>query len=345
MSENFRSKEVPQESNMDLPKNLQKPTVQESDAASNLESEESGRVEDALSAKTTRRRFLRKIAVGGAVVLGGGGVVVREILKKTEGQDVKQQERGVSDYIEANKESVADALSRLVKDSRFVLVGEAHLEECESLRREVISALAKLQKEGLTHIALEAPSVNQEIIDSADYSDPNIKKILQQRHVAGSGWLEGNYDILIAAKKLGLKVALIDYDDGRPDSERDNANWQNLRDGRMIKTINGQIDEESKMLIFIGSAHVHKKEVTSYDDGKVKCLGMRLVEQYGEQSVKSVRYVNRRANFDNLPAFMSKTPTPESISKGKEEVLVIPDDGPVKGDVRVSAADYIVAII
>lgn len=79
--------------------------------------------------------------------------------------------------------------------------------------------------------------------------------------------------------------------------------------------------------------------------GKIKPLGMRLVEQYGNTAVKSIRYVGRTGNFDALPAFMSKSPTPENISTGNQEVVVIPDDGPVKGDARVSAADFIITVI
>lgn len=142
-------------------------------------------------------------------------------------RELSAQEREVLSYIESYKRQVSDALSELQKDSRFVLVGEAHLSDSEPVREAVATALARLQQEGLTHVALEANSTNQEIIDSLDYSDPDIKKNLKQKRVAGVGWGEGNFDILIQAKRLGLKVVLIDYDDGRPDAQRDNAQWQN----------------------------------------------------------------------------------------------------------------------
>lgn len=138
---------------------------------------------------------------------------------------------------------------------------------------------------------------------------------------------------------------LIDYDDGRPDSEKDNAKWQNLRDSKMLDSLNSQIDEKSKVLIFIGSDHVHKRSVKSYSDGEVRPLGMRLVEQYGDEQVKSIRYVGRRTSFDGLPSFISQTPTPERISTGQAEVVILPDEGPVKGDPRVSAADFIVTVL
>lgn len=260
-------------------------------------------------------------------------------------RELSPQEREVLDFIESHKQPVTEALTQLIKGNRFVLVGEAHLEESEPVRREIAIALARLQQEGLTHIALEANFANQGIIDELDFSDPRINEILKEKRIAGVGWGEGNYDILTMAKRLGLKIVLIDYDDGRPDSTRDNAKWQNLRDSRMAETINGQIDDKAKVLIFIGSDHVHQREVQGYNDGKVKRLGARLVKQYGSETVKSVRYVGNTGRFDNLLGFMPKTPSPENISSGKKEVVVIPDQGPVKGDERVSAADYIITVI
>jgi hypothetical protein len=84
--------------------------------------------------------------------------------------------------------------------------------------------------------------------------------------------------------------------------------------------------------------------VQSFYDGEVKPIGARLVEKHGKEAVASVRYVGRTCHFDNLPGFMSKTPAPKDISRG-EEVVIIPDSGPVKGDERVSAADYIITVI
>jgi hypothetical protein len=262
--------------------------------------------------------------------------------KKTE---LTEAERTCQEFVEQNKKQVSEALSRLFENNKFVLVGESHLSESEPLRHEIVKALGELQKEGLTHIALEVNSSSQAIVDNLDFTDPQIRQILKERKVAGIGWGEGNMDILIASKLLGLNVVLIDHDDGRPDSMRDNAQWQNQRDERMVETLRSQIAEDSKVLVFIGSSHVHKQMVEGYSDGKIKRLGMRLVEEYSQERVASVRYVGRSKSFDNLPGFMSKTPSPDKISRGKNEVVIIPDQGPVKGDDRVSAADYIITVV
>jgi len=265
-----------------------------------------------------------------------GDVLEREPLEK---------EVEVSNFIEASKRSVPEALSGMIKDSRFVLVGEMHTGECEPVRHDVVNSLARLQREGLTHVALELKSDHQRIIDSLDYSDPDIKKVLDGKNIRPILWSDGNWDILIEAKRLGLKVVLLDYDDGRPESEHENSRWQNLRDSKMEEVLSGQIDEESKTLILIGNDHVQKKELGTYEDGKTKRLGMRLSEKYGGDTVKSIRHVSEEGAFDGLWSFMTDSPTPKSISKGNKEAIIIPDDGPVKGDPRVTGADYIVAIV
>lgn len=268
--------------------------------------------------------------------------------ESSKGREPSEKVKEILEYIERHKKYVGDSLSELLKESRFILVGESHAPTADPLREEVASSLARLRSEGLTHVALEANSAYQRIIDSLNLSefnsDSDIIETLRQKHV-GLGWSDSNFHILIEAKKLGLKVLLIDYDDGRPYTERDNASYQNLRDEKMFETINSQIDGNAKVLIFIGNAHVHKKEVRGYRDGKVKPLAMRLVEKYGDGEVKSIRYVGENEHFDGLPEFMSQTPTPQEIPASHVETIIIPDQGSVKGDPRVCATDFIVTTV
>lgn len=259
--------------------------------------------------------------------------------------ELTQTERTCQEFVEKNNEPVADALSRLLQSKRFILVGESHADESEPIRYAVAHALEKLKEGGLTHIALEAVSSNQSIVDSLDFTNPQIRETLKEQKVGGSEWSEGNFEILITAKLLGLKVVLINHNDGRSHSMRDNARWQNERDARMLETIQQHTDDKSKVLVFIGSDHVHKKPVKAYADGEIISLGMRLSEEFGDENTTSIRYVGESGNFDNLLSHESHTPTPQKISKGENRVVVIPDEGPVKGDSRVSAADYIITII
>ena len=141
MSENFRSKEAPQEPNMDLPKNLQKPTVQEFGAESSLEGEKSARVEDNSPAKITRRHFLHKAAViGGAVVLGG--VVGGEILKKTGGEGKIENKNEIKPQ-ESNKGSRLEALKKPedLPEDHFLKLPKEKLQEMKRLQWERVKGL------------------------------------------------------------------------------------------------------------------------------------------------------------------------------------------------------------
>ena len=267
---------------------------------------------------------------------------LKEYILKQFSNELNEEEKKTKNFIESKKKNVSDALIKIIKEKKFILIGERHLSDCEPIRNEVAASLAGLKKEGLTHIALESESKNQLFIDSLDYSNSKILEALKEGKIS-NGWEDGNYNVLIEAKRLGLQVVLIDYDDGREDKDRDNAKWQNARDNHMGETINSQIDNNSKMLVFIGSGHVHKKEVEGYADGKTKRLGM-LLEEENPDAVASIRFVGRGSQFDGLP-FMSKTPSPDKLFPKGGNVVILPDEGPIKGDPRVSAADYIITEI
>lgn len=275
--------------------------------------------------------------------MGGPSPEEMGIKPEQTASDAERELEKYQEFVEANKQTVSEALTSLVRDKQFVLVGEHHLNESEPIREEIVVALVKLQQEGLTHIALEASASKQGAIDSLDFRDPKIKQILQEHKLGGVGWGEGNFDILIMAKRLGIKVILIDHDEGRPASEK--AQWENKRDAKMMATIQSQIDDKSKVLVFIGSDHVHKRSVEAFQDGRVTRLGARLSEQYGSDTVSSIRHIMQGENFDGLITRMSKTPKPKTISKGKNEVVVLPDSGPIMGDERVTATDYLITII
>lgn len=271
-------------------------------------------------------------------------------------RELSMHEREIQVFIESHKQPVTEVLTELIRNNRFVLVGESHLGECEPIRKSVADALPRLQQEGLTHVALEANSANQVIVDELNYDDPKIKEVLRAKRIVPVGWREGNLDILVTAKKLGLKVVLINYNDNRPDAERDDEWWQNYRELEMLKRISQNMDGESKMLIFIGNDHVHKSVIKNIQDkatlnglgriitfrdvaeytmdidmegtGRVAPLGMRLTHRFGEENVSSIRYVPHLV--------------PKDVLIPNHEVVIIPDQGPVKGDSRISRADYII---
>ena len=85
-----------------------------------------------------------------------------------------------------------------------------------------------------------------------------------------------------------------------------------------------------------------------------KRLGARLSDLYGEDQVKTVRFVNGPSRFDGiffdgyyyqLKQQLPRAVSPKDITTDGEEVVIIPDEGPIKGDERFTAADYIITII
>lgn len=233
-------------------------------------------------------------------------------------------------YIEAHRMPVGEGLCAMVQRSRFVLVGEAHLPDVEPIRADVAAALPSMQRAGLTHVALEADASQQQLVDSLDYSDPNVMDTLKGL-LGVAGWFEGNFQILVQAKRLGLRVVLIDGQDGRPKSKQNSALYQNDRDAQMTATLLGAMGEHDRALVFIGNRHVHKRETESYMDGRVKRIGARLAEIFGNEQVCSVRYVGATGHFDDLLDFMSQSPTPADVAT-RHEPTILPDDGAVKGD-------------
>jgi len=266
-------------------------------------------------------------------------------------KEYSPKEVEVINWIKQNKKTPSEIFEKLIKSKRVILVGESHLNEHEPIRDAVAASLLELQENGLTHVALEMDSRKQAHIDSLNYSLPNIRKDLEK--IAPAGWGDGNIDILIMAKQLGLKVLLINYDDDRPDLKKNDAHYQNRRDEHMTDIITSSMDQNSKCLVFIGSRHVHKsiveKERVISEKGKhlgVKRLGARLSEYFGNQNIASIRALNRTSNFDGLLGFMSNTPTVEDVSRrGIGEVVVLPDGGPIKGDSRVTDSDFVITTI
>lgn len=254
------------------------------------------------------------------------------------------EEINIIEFIRKNKKNPTDIFRQLIKDKKIILVGEYHLKESEPIKDSVASSLLELQEQGLTHIGLEMDSRFQSQIDKLDYFSPNIKDQLKQ--FTPIGYTDGNLNVLVMAKQLGLNVVLVNYDDDRPESQKNNANYQNKRDEHMTNLLMGSLDKKSKCLVLIGSRHVHKSIVENVADGPIKRLGTRLSEKFGNDQVVSIRALNHSSHFDGLLSFTSKTPSVEDISPKEEgEVVVLPDSGPIKGNPRVTKSDFIITTI
>ena len=168
------------------------------------------------------------------------------------------------EFVEQHKMSVEDGLSRLVDGHTFVLVGENHsnVPEANMAREAVATSLEKLKEHGLTHVVVEADRQYQKETDDLDSNDPDSKTKLD-KITPGGFWNEGNDEIILEAKRLGLRVVFADHtneelrqsgDDsyaGRLHSERDKKIYGTLQEELTL-------DPEAKTLIYFGDAHIQQ---------------------------------------------------------------------------------------
>jgi hypothetical protein len=89
-----------------------------------------------------------------------------------------------------------------------------------------------------------------------------------------------------------------------------------------------------KVLIYCDNNHVQKRIVDRA--GPVKRLGMHLAEQFGDDVVKSVRFLYKDCTFNGLGLAV------KDVLPHLNDVIILPDDGPIKGDTQVTATDYVV---
>lgn len=282
-----------------------------------------------------------------------------DVRKKVEGDQIKleeirrklglegQTEQGVllsekenesRNFIESNQQTVLATLTQLIKEKKFILVGEIHSSECAQLGAEVAKTLSSLKREGLTHVALETDSMFQGTIDSANYSgnDFEIMRDLKSNGV-GNGWEDYHFNILITAKRLGIKIVLIDYHDLTEADTTDYAKYvqvQNERDAHMTETLSANLDEKSKVLVYIGTDHVERIE-----GGDVKRLYSHLSERYGKDQISSIRHVGQDDSFDCT----HDGSTPNQIYSRKLGItpVIVPDTGPFKGNRNTDFINFI----
>jgi hypothetical protein len=248
-------------------------------------------------------------------------------------------------YILSNLKYPADFLPQLLKTKKVILVGEHHFSESEPVRQSIKNSLSRMKKAGLTHVLLERSSSYQKIIDQLDFNRPDIAQELDRLKVLPVGWGKGDIDILVETKRLGLSVFFIDS--SKDGDDQHSAAYENMRDAHMMDIIRPQLGNNSKILIFIGNAHVQKKivEAEGRMSAPIERIGSRLAREIGAEAVCSIREVLPEEQFDSLLDFMSTSVHPMDIKTGLNKTVILPDAGPLKGDPRVSAADYIITEI
>lgn len=243
-------------------------------------------------------------------------------------------------FIRENRKSVCDGLKEIVSKHKFTLIGEVHVNERDPVRKEIASTLKELKEKGLTHVGLEISSDEEERLDALDYtkSDEYLKKEIRAPYMC---------DVLIAAKRNGLKVVYMDKPMPAGISDRDygrlsdNGTYQNSRDKHMFDLLTNSMGKKDKALVYIGSKHVHENYTEKNKDGiKINRIGTLLSKKYGGDEVGSIRSVLFESSFDGL--IVSKKKSLRDVMPGHKGFMILPDKGPIKGDPRVTGTDYMI---
>lgn len=262
----------------------------------------------------------------------------------------------IKEYILEHKMSINDGLISALEGRQFLLVGEYHTNNLNDIRLEIVKSLPLLKEKGLTHIGLELRNEIQEVIDSLDYTSPTIKDDL----LSIPNMYENIIDILIQSKLLGLKVVCLDDGDSvdklyrvwdlNPNDYRffNTKKYEKLRnlegkidsrrDISMFSTIHNKISEINKMLIFIGNNHVHKKCVEVIGNKPIVRIGTLLTDNYGNDKVACIRYCKLS---DSIRGTKNDALRYQNFLSNNQIPIMLPDSGPLEGDFRYYAADYL----
>jgi hypothetical protein len=219
--------------------------------------------------------------------------------------------------------SLKEGLINAVKQGKYILIGEDHSPCVESIRWEIKDTLKLLKKIGVTRMAFEIDYIHQPLLQTLDFNSLFILSDLKRE--ISNRIPEGNYRMLVEAKKIGMQVLFID-DHSLFNSEADHYQRQQRRDDTMFKIIENTKDA-GKTLIYIGSSHVYQNCTEKFEQGQIHRIGEQLYNRHGN-SVVSIRYVSSI----NAP-FMPD-------EKGVFSPYIMPAVGPLPIDDLIKKTDY-----
>lgn len=260
----------------------------------------------------------------------------------------------IIDEIKREGHEMGDILPSLVESSKYVLVGENHSIVYDLLKQNITAMLGKLKDMGLTHLAVEVSSDAQVLIDDVDPTENDALSRLRRsfKEKGLFGFHDSNFEMIIRALELGIKVVAIDKPRwGVSDENTMNAMYQNMRDRHMQEILNKTIPEDSHVLIYIGSRHVHKRcvesdrtssDIDSYS--KVRRLGTLLSEKEGDESVLSIDTAYPGHDMSGLIIPDGRSYSSPRVDQPKQ-VWVVPNSGIFEGDSRVVASDLRILLI
>lgn len=246
----------------------------------------------------------------------------------------------LSDYIKKNKMPFASTVSKLVKEHKFILWGETHLDENYNTPNELIKILPMLKKEADERgeelvLAVEFDVVFKELIESLDKPKKFKEEYLKiypesQKEKVEEAISDGKItkeefrslvpnargklrDIIYEAQKLGIKIVPVDYlpfyhkDDVKDENAKPETSYLGItptqaqkRDTTMSDLTAVRSTPKVKVIFYGGSFHT--SEVASTDDhwGKIQTLGTLLRKKFGDEAVVSLRSVDHGVGFTGM---------------------------------------------
>ncbi len=236
----------------------------------------------------------------------GGYSVTREEYKEGERNPTYTYDR--FDYPkESDRKLDIDTVSDYIENKNIVLLGEGHHEDMLDEENRLEELFPIFKEHGFTHVCLEIDRRSQSLID--EYMSTHNAAVLQELSLENSD-REEVIHILNLCVKYEFDVVCIDnifVTDKIQDSF-------GTRDADMQNKIEQDVlDKNGKAIVYVGAAHAHGNNKTSFaykgDESlgpgitllhEIKPLYRRLVDTYGDDTIGSI---NLNGFSEDIPYF------------------------------------------
>lgn len=256
----------------------------------------------------------------------------------------KVQISQIRDYINENKVNLSDVLSKSLKDSRFVFIGESHIEGLESWKG-IVGSFERLKKEAEARgekliVAIELPEGHQQAAANAP-----VDALENLISASGASKETDMWEVLFGARRAGLEVHCVDpgipgFEFGNSRNKAPTIQEFREREGKLFTNLESLIKPNTKILYYGGWAHGSVTPVKNYPGGRASgdlvSVGTRLTQKYGQGSITSIGMVNREIGFDGNPQPISKTPKVSDVWRSSDGVAIVPTGGQVPYSERTS---------
>lgn len=239
----------------------------------------------------------------------------------------------LADFVKTNKLPFAETVSKLLKEHKFVLWGETHLDDKYNIPGELIKLLPALKKEAEEKgeefiLAVEFDVAFKDLIESLGnpekfkneylklYPESEREKVeeaIRDEKITKDEFrtLLSNArgklkEIVYEAHKLGIKVVPVDHlpyyhKAENPTNERAyqgiTPTQAQKRDTVMSEMTSGLSGPKVRVMFYGGSFHTSEVPTTDDHWGRIETMGALLRKKFGDEAVASLRSVDNRVGF------------------------------------------------